>query len=84
VTASGTSTPVILDPEADDAWRGVASEDAADVSDTGKTFQDNTAVMKALVAKYPEFRDAFAGIVARAVEPSGRDYGSMLAMKDIK
>jgi hypothetical protein len=40
--------------------------------------------MKALVAKYPEFRDAFAGIVARAVEPSGRDYGSMLAMKDIK
>ena len=57
---------------------------SADVSDTGKTFQDNTAVMKALVAKYPEFRDAFAGIVARAVEPSGRDYGSMLAMKDIK
>ena len=57
---------------------------SADVSDTGKTFQDNTAVMKALVAKYPEFREAFAGIVARAVEPSGRDYGSMLAMKDIK
>ena len=57
---------------------------SADVSDTGKTFQDNTAVMKALVAKYPELRDAFAGIVARAVEPSGRDNGSMLAMKDIK
>ena len=47
-------------------------------------FQDNAAVMKALVAKYPELRDAFAGIVVRAVEPSGRDYGSMLAMKDIK
>jgi len=29
-------------------------------------------------------RDAFAGIVVRAVEPSGRDYGSMLPMKDIK
>ena len=57
---------------------------SADVSDTGKTFQDNLAVMKALLAKYPEFRDAFAGIVARAVEPSGRDYGSMLRMKDIK
>ena len=57
---------------------------SADISDTGKTFQDNTVVMKALLAKYPEFRDAFAGIVARAVEPSGRDYGSMLAMKDIK
>ena len=45
---------------------------SADVSDTGQTFQDNTAVMKALVAKYPEFRDAFAGIVVRAVEPSGQ------------
>jgi hypothetical protein len=29
-------------------------------------------------------RDAFDGIVARAVEPSGRDYGSLLAMKSIK
>jgi len=29
-------------------------------------------------------RDAFDGVVARAVEMSGRDYGSMLAMKDIK
>ena len=56
----------------------------ADVSDSGRAFQDNTAVMKALVAKYPEFRDAFAGIVVRAVEPSGRDYGSMLTMKEIK
>jgi hypothetical protein len=56
----------------------------ADVSDTGRAFQENTVVMKALVAKYPEFREAFAGIVVRAVEPSGRDYGSMLAMKDIK
>lgn len=57
---------------------------SADVSDTGKAFQDNLAVMKALLAKFPECRDAFAGIVARAVEPSGRDYGSMLLMKDIK
>ena len=57
---------------------------SADVSDTGKTFQDNLAVMKALLAKYPECRDAFGGIVVRAVEPSGRDYGSMLPMKDIK
>ena len=40
--------------------------------------------MKAVVAKYPELRDAFAGIVVRAVELSGRDYGSMLPMKDIK
>jgi hypothetical protein len=57
---------------------------AADVSNSARTFQENTAVIKALVAKFPEFREAFAGVVARAVEPSGRDYGTLLAMKDIK
>jgi hypothetical protein len=62
----------------------VVKYQSADVSNTGQTFQDNMAVMKALVAKYPEFREAFGGIVARAVEPSGRDYGSLMAMKDIK
>jgi hypothetical protein len=57
----------------------------ADVSNTTQTFQDNAAVMKALLTKYPEFRDAFDGVVARAVEPTtGRDYGSLLPMKDIK
>jgi hypothetical protein len=62
----------------------VVKYQAADVSNTARTFQDNMAVIKALVAKFPEFREAFAGVVARAVEPSGRDYGSLLAMKDIK
>jgi hypothetical protein len=57
---------------------------AADVSNTAQTFQENMAVTKALVAKFPEFRDAFAGVVVRAVEPSGRDYGSLMAMKDVK
>jgi hypothetical protein len=62
----------------------VVKYDCADVSDSAKTFQENSAVMKALLAKFPEFRDGFDGVVARAVEPSGRDYGSMLPMKDIK
>lgn len=62
----------------------VVKYQTADVSNTGQCFQENTAVMKALVAKFPEFRDAFAGVVVRAVEPSGRDYGSLLLMKDIK
>jgi hypothetical protein len=62
----------------------VVKYQAADISDTAKTFQENTAVMKALLTKYPQLRDAFDGIVARAAEPSGRDYGSMLPMKDIK
>jgi len=57
---------------------------AADVSNTQLAYQNNVAVMKALVAKYPELRDAFGGIVARAVDPSGHDYGTLLAMKDIK
>jgi hypothetical protein len=54
------------------------------ISDTNATYASNVAVIKALVAKYPEFKDAFAGIVARATDPSGRDYGTLLAMKDIK
>jgi hypothetical protein len=62
----------------------VVKYQAADVSNTGRTFQENTALIKALVAKFPEFREAFAGVVARAVEPSGHDYGSLMAMKDIK
>jgi ABC-type multidrug transport system fused ATPase/permease subunit len=32
MTSSATTTPVVLDPEADDAWRGVAAEDTADTS----------------------------------------------------
>jgi len=55
-----------------------------DISNTQKTFQENMAVIKALVAKYPELREAFAGVVARAVAPAGQDYGSMLPMKEIK
>ncbi len=62
----------------------VVKYQAADLSDSARTFQENTAVIKALVAKFPEFRGAFGGVVARAVDPSGRDYGTLLAMKDIK
>jgi hypothetical protein len=62
----------------------VVKYQAPDISDTAKTFQDNMIVMKALVTKYPEYREAFGGVVARAVDPSGKDYGSLLPMKDIK
>jgi hypothetical protein len=62
----------------------VVKYQSADVSNTARAFQENTAVIKALVAKFPEFREAFAGVVARAVEPSGHDYGSLMAVKDIK
>jgi hypothetical protein len=54
------------------------------IADTAKTFQDNMAVIKGILAKYPELRDGFDGVVARAVAPSGQDYGSLLPMKEIK
>jgi hypothetical protein len=55
-----------------------------DISDTAKTFMDNKEAMKALLTKYPELREPFTNVVARAVAPSGQDFGSMLAIKDIQ
>jgi hypothetical protein len=57
---------------------------AGDISNTNLAYRNNVAVMKALVAKYPEFRDGFASVVARGVDGSGRDYGTLLGMKEIK
>jgi hypothetical protein len=62
----------------------VVKYQAADVSNTTQSYQSNVAVMTALIAKFPELKEAFAGVVARAVDPSGRDYGTLLAMKDVK
>jgi len=55
-----------------------------DISDTGATFQQNMNVMRAALTKWPELREGFQTIVARAVAPAGNDYGSMMAMKDVK
>jgi len=57
---------------------------SADISNSNQTYSSNVAVIKAIATKYPEVRDAFAAIVARAVDPTGRDYGTLLAMKDIR
>jgi hypothetical protein len=57
---------------------------SANVSNTNLAYQDNLNVIKALVTKYPEVRDAFVAVVARAVDTTGRDYGTLLAMKDVK
>ncbi len=56
----------------------------SDLSNTAAAFADNTAVIKAVLAQFPELRNAFGGVVARAVAPNGNDYGTMLAMKDVK
>jgi hypothetical protein len=84
---SGTATyklTAILPTVVGDELDLVVKYQAADVSNTNLAYQSNVAVMKALVAKYPELRNAFAAVVARAVDPGGRDYGTMLAMKEIK
>jgi hypothetical protein len=57
---------------------------ASDVSNSNQTYQNNVALIKALLAKYSELRGAFAGVVARAVGPGGHEYGTLLAMKEIK
>jgi hypothetical protein len=51
------------------------------VTDQQQMFANNMAVIKSVVQKYPEYRDAFAGVVARA-EPT--DYGTLLPMNEIK
>jgi len=56
----------------------------ADVSNRSAVYNDNLAAIKALVAKYPELREGFSEIVARAVTPSGQDYGTPMATKDVK
>ncbi len=62
----------------------VAKYQSPSIVNTAQTYADNMALIKALVTKYPEFRHAFAGVVVRAVDPSGGDYGTLLAMKDVK
>jgi hypothetical protein len=56
----------------------------ANAGDSNEAYASNMEVIKALVAKYPELKSAFAAVVARAVDSSGRDYGTLLAMKEIK
>lgn len=56
----------------------------SDLSNTAQAFSDNTSIIKTLLSQYPDLRQAFAGVVARAVAPNGADYGTMLAMKDVK
>lgn len=58
--------------------------ESANASNPSLAYQENVNVMKSLVTRFPEVREAFSAVVARAVDTSGRDYGTLLAMKDIK
>ena len=56
----------------------------ANAGNSGIAFQDNMAVIKAIVAKYPELRDAFDAVIARAFDSNGQEYGTLLPVKEIK
>jgi len=72
--------PVLVGQELD----LVIKYDVPDISNSTQIFQQNMNVIKGFVTKYPEVRSAFEAVVARAVNPQGQDYGSLLPMKDIK
>ncbi len=55
-----------------------------DISNTLQAFSDNAAIAKALVMRYPEFRQAFAGVWVTALGPNNGQYSSPVPMKDIK
>lgn len=61
----------------------VLRHQVADASKTGPNYADNLALIRAWVATYPEYREAFIAVVARATDPAGHDYGSRVEMKDI-
>ncbi len=62
----------------------VLKQKVPDASDTTAAFSANMGLMKAAIAKWPEVRDIFTSVVARAQDAQGHDYGSLLNMKDIK
>jgi len=62
----------------------VVRHESANAGDNNLAYQENVNLIKALVTKFPELRDGFAGVVARSVDSSGHDYGTLVSMKDIK
>ena len=62
----------------------VLRQQVPDASNTTAAFQANMGLINAAVAKWPEVRDIFTSVVARAQDAQGHDYGSLLNMKDIK
>jgi ATP-binding cassette subfamily B protein len=64
VTGKDTSTPVRHDPEADDAWRGVAAEDTVDISATvGIKLQARSRRLLGSLIRPHRWWAALAGVV---------------------
>jgi len=62
----------------------VVKYEAADVSDSVKAFGENQAVARALLAKWPELKDGFSAIEARGTDSSGRDFGTVVELRELK
>jgi hypothetical protein len=62
----------------------VVKFECADVSDAARSAAENQAVVRALVMKWPELRDGFAAVEARATDASGKDFGTLVMLKDLK
>lgn len=86
LVAGGKTYPLIdmFAAPAADALHLVVKYQVPSVADPRQAYQNNLAVIKAVVVRFPELREAFSGVVARAVAPSGEDYGTLLPMKDVK
>ena len=69
---------------AQDGLSIVLRQKVPDASDNTAAFTANMGLIKAAAAKWPEIRDGFSSVVARAQDAQGHDYGSLLNMKDIK
>lgn len=69
---------------ADNGLQLVLLHQVADASKPGPTHLENLALIQGWVSTYPEYREAFTAVVARASDGAGHDYGSRLEMKDIK
>ena len=85
--AAGGKTFQVISLEAlpvGDALDLVVRYKTSSIADTRQTFADNMSVMKAVMDQYPEYRQAFGAVVARAVDPSGQDYGSMMETAKLK
>ena len=68
----------------DEGLQLVLQHQVADATKAGPTHAQNLALIQGWVDTYPEYREAFTAVVARASDPAGHDYGSRLEMKDIQ
>jgi len=70
-------------PSVDSLWL-VVKYQVADISNAAQVSSGNLDFIKAWLEKYPEYKEGFTMLEARAVEPSGREFGSPLTLKQKK